>query len=437
MSEEKGIFRQKALDRLSSPERLDQLMRVSSPRDWIALLALGIVTVAAVAWSIMGELPTSVTGRGVLVQPSQVVDFQTLGTGRLEALYIKPGANVKKGDILGRLDQTETRKRLEEDRILLADLQAQDRAKGTLQNQQTQLQEQQLVSQRSFLQMQQQSLEKSMQDALRLAPVLKKRFETLENLRKQGLLAEVSSDMVQAEQALLENEFKLTDLNARAQQIEGQLKQLDLDVNEVKRDTLENATARRNQIQELRSRIALNEIQLARNSDIISEHTGKILEVIASVGQVLPTAARIATVELDGPADTLVAVAYFPIRDGKKIQPGMPVQITPDTVERQRYGGIIGTVVSVSTLPVTKEGALALVGNAEVVQGLMQGGPFISVTAELQRSPSTFSGFAWSSSSGPTLQMSAGLTGMVRATIEQRAPITYVLPFLRSLSGIY
>jgi len=36
-----SIFRQAALDRLSSPEQLDRLMQVTLPTGWIALVAPG------------------------------------------------------------------------------------------------------------------------------------------------------------------------------------------------------------------------------------------------------------------------------------------------------------------------------------------------------------------------------------------------------------
>ena len=185
------------------------------------------------------------------------------------------------------------------------------------------------------------------------------------------------------------------------------------------------------------SRIALNSTQIQRNGDIVSEYSGRILEVVASRGQVLSAGARIASIELDDSSQSLVTLAYFPVADGKKIRPGMQVQITPDTVERQRFGGIRGTVSTVSTQPITREGAMAAVGNAEVVQGLMNGGAYIAITAQMQRDSSTVSGYAWSSSPGPALTMSAGLTATVRTTVEERAPITYILPFLRSVSGIY
>ncbi|PYV43088.1 MAG: hypothetical protein DMG06_11985 [Acidobacteria bacterium] len=97
----------------------------------------------------------------------------------------------------------------------------------------------------------------------------------------------------------------------------------------------------------------------------------------------------------------------------------------------------MGTVASVSIFPVTKEGAATLVGNPEVVSRLLGEGPQIEVIAELERDPVNFSGYKWSSSKGPPLQMSFGTTASGRVTVEERAPITYILPFLRSISGIH
>ena len=412
-------------------------MRVSNARDWLALAALGLVVGAALVWSVVGTLPTAVTGRGVFLRPAQVVDSQTLGAGRLESLKIKPGDLVQQGQIIGKVDQSDVRKRLEQDRSLLAELRAQDKAKGNLQDERLQVRSRQDDSQRKFIQAQQQSYAQSLQDTERLAPLLKRRFDSLMTMRKEGLLADVSPELLQAENAILENDSKATDLRARLQQLEQQTKQLETEAIDMARDSLESETGRANQIRDLLSRIAMNELELERNSSIVSEHNGRVLEVIVTTGQILAAGSRVATIELDATSDPLVAIGYFPVGDGKRIMPGMQLQITPDTVERQRYGGILGTVASVSVQPVTREGTMALVGNVDVVQGMMTAGPYIAVTAKLLSDPGTFSGYAWSSSKGPQLPITPGLTGTIRTTIEQRAPITYILPFLRSFSGIY
>ena len=115
----------------------------------------------------------------------------------------------------------------------------------------------------------------------------------------------------------------------------------------------------------------------------------------------------------------------------------MTIHVAPDTVARQRFGSLLGTVTAVSAFPVTRDGIASLVGNAEVVTALTGQGPVIEVTAELVRDPTTVSGYKWSSSGGPALPMTAGTTTTGRVVLEHRAPITYLLPILREASGLY
>jgi HlyD family secretion protein len=66
-----SIFRKVALDRLSTPEELDQLARIASPRGWLALLGLACLLGAAVLWSIFATIPTLVSGTGMVVSSSE------------------------------------------------------------------------------------------------------------------------------------------------------------------------------------------------------------------------------------------------------------------------------------------------------------------------------------------------------------------------------
>ncbi|MCQ3930562.1 MAG: hypothetical protein DPW16_08880 [Chloroflexi bacterium] len=61
------LFRKVALDRLSSPEQLDQLMKITSPRAWLALIAIAVLLVAGALWAIFGSIPEETEGNGVLV----------------------------------------------------------------------------------------------------------------------------------------------------------------------------------------------------------------------------------------------------------------------------------------------------------------------------------------------------------------------------------
>jgi HlyD family secretion protein len=439
MADKTKVFREKALERLSSPESLDQLMRIAPARDWLWLGALGFLIVIAVAWSIVGRLPTAVTARGILIHPRTMMTGQSVASGRLETLNIKPGDVIRAGDIIGTLgntDEAEIRRRLQDDRALLLELQTQDRAKTSLQEEHTGLQTNKAEVDQKFLTTQQQSLTKSLADAEAFGPTVQKRLDSLRRLQREGILPASSSEVVQLEQTYLDNETKIADLKTRLQQLEGQSKQLAADLAALNQGNFESTTARQNQIREVATRITLGEIQLEKNSKIVSDYSGRVVEVLATAGKVVSAGERIATIEVSAADSDVVAIAYFPIGDGKKIKPGMAVQVTPDTVERQRYGGIVGIVSTVSALPVTRESSTVVLGNPDVVEGLMPNGPYIEVACLLQRDSTTTSGYKWSSSSGPPSQISAGLTGTVRATVEERAPITYVFPFLRSLSGV-
>ncbi len=54
--ENNTIFRKKSLDKVSSPEKLDDYIRVTTPSVWITLTAIVLLLVGAVVWSIFGEV---------------------------------------------------------------------------------------------------------------------------------------------------------------------------------------------------------------------------------------------------------------------------------------------------------------------------------------------------------------------------------------------
>ena len=61
------IFRQAALDRLSSPEHLDRALVVATSKVWLALVALVVMAAATVVWSLEGEVATYVQANGILL----------------------------------------------------------------------------------------------------------------------------------------------------------------------------------------------------------------------------------------------------------------------------------------------------------------------------------------------------------------------------------
>ena len=55
----------------------------------------------------------------------------------------------------------------------------------------------------------------------------------------------------------------------------------------------------------------------------------------------------------------------------------------------------------------------------------------IEIEAELERDVNSSSGFMWTSL-GPNVKFSAGTTTHIYVTAEERAPITWLIPILRT-----
>lgn len=60
--EKSSVFRRKALDRISSPEQLNDYVRVASPRMWVVLIAVVVLLAGALVWGIFGTIESTVYG---------------------------------------------------------------------------------------------------------------------------------------------------------------------------------------------------------------------------------------------------------------------------------------------------------------------------------------------------------------------------------------
>jgi len=60
-----SIFRKSALEKISTPEQLNEYIRVTNPKVWVLLLALMALLGGAVVWAIFGSIPETVTLNGV------------------------------------------------------------------------------------------------------------------------------------------------------------------------------------------------------------------------------------------------------------------------------------------------------------------------------------------------------------------------------------
>ena len=79
-----GLFRQKAIDKMSSPDELTDYLKVTSPSVWAVLTAVVVLLAGIIAWACVGTLPTKAEA-SIVVQGGtalvSVTDSYDIGEG--------------------------------------------------------------------------------------------------------------------------------------------------------------------------------------------------------------------------------------------------------------------------------------------------------------------------------------------------------------------
>lgn len=99
------LFRKVALDKMSSPDQLDQLITVTSPRGWLALSTIGLLLLAALLWGIFGSISSKVTGAGMLLKTGRMANVVHTADGQLTDIYVVPGSVVHAGQVIASVSQ--------------------------------------------------------------------------------------------------------------------------------------------------------------------------------------------------------------------------------------------------------------------------------------------------------------------------------------------
>lgn len=412
------MFRKAALDNLSTPDQLDTGMQITRPRAWIALSAI-LLLLASVVWSIVGTLPASVEGQGIIIREGGTFNVVSFGTGVVtEMTDLKIGDPVRRGQLLGRLAQPELQQQIDAQRIALQQLLSEDkdttgRMAALRPVQENSLRLQQAVLQRSIV---------AKQDQLRSLRVI---LEGQQELLRDGLITRQRYE--QSRQQALGAESEID--NARTL-----LQKLSV-------EQIESAALRENRLREIGTRVLqarnrLDDLLLQHDlaSQLISPHDGIVVEVMAMKGDAIRNGQSVLSIEVD--EGVLEAVVYLPPNSNAKLlKPGMPAQISPVTAKKERFGYLVGTVHAVAQYPATEAGMLSLFNNVTLVRELTRNGPPIAVEVVLSRDASTRSGYAWSSRTGANVELSSGTLASGAFVVESKRPITLLIPLLRELTG--
>ena len=90
----KQLFRQKSLEKITSPEQMGDYIRVSNPSVWMILVAIIVLLIGVCVWGVFGRLDTTLQTGGVCKDGQLTLyisekDFDKLGADTLVSVNEK------------------------------------------------------------------------------------------------------------------------------------------------------------------------------------------------------------------------------------------------------------------------------------------------------------------------------------------------------------
>ena len=95
-----GLFQEKALNTLSTPEQLDQRIRMIPSGAWILFAAVVVGAAAALLWMFLGTISSGADYHGVVFDYNDVISMRAQEDGTLGDVLVEEGDMVAKGDII-------------------------------------------------------------------------------------------------------------------------------------------------------------------------------------------------------------------------------------------------------------------------------------------------------------------------------------------------
>lgn len=172
---------------------------------------------------------------------------------------------------------------------------------------------------------------------------------------------------------------------------------------------------------------------LSEGSQIKADVDGIVYSTLVANGSSVGVNSEVARISDKDGDDGLQAVYFMDLDNGKNVKVGMSVNIYANTLAKEEYGHMTGTVVSVANYVTSYADLYSRLGDETLAQTFSKNGSVVEVVCEINEDPDTVSGFEWSSKKGKTAELTEGtlLTGSV--VTENVAPITMLIPKLKEM----
>lgn len=400
-----NLFRKVSLERISSPEQLDKLLVIVKIKGWLALLCLVGITVAIVAWSVVGTLPIATEGRGILLDPRGLQGVYSQTEGQVVQILARTGGEIKKGETLLVMQNPifaiklrEQMHRIEALKSLIAklekDFEIEKKIKDEELTKKLELEELILKTQKAKL------------------AIMEKELEQAAPSRKPNLENEILE-----QKALMESQLLSISIFHSEKLLDATVKHLDVFHSELHKLVGE-----------------YDLLKMQKESLVIkAPHDGRVIEIDVELGRQIEPGAPLMWIQSGGEKGKILPFYCFvPVNMGEKIKPGMGAQISFLAVDTQLYGQLLGRVERVLPYAASRN-AQQLAGiPSKVLKGYLGAGlTSILVVIDPILDPKTPTGYKWTTKLGPPEWLNPGAIGTARIILEEKKPISYALPVFK------
>jgi HlyD family secretion protein len=416
--DETTLFRTAALERLSTPDRLDQTLRLASSKAWMALAAVLIIIGATAFWAWKGSVATTVSGMAVIVRTGGMVTLSAQGNGgQIVALNVAVGERVKRGQVVARIAQPILLERIHSTEEALSEARHEGLRAVNVRRQSSTLQVAAIERQRS-------NINREIDGLAEFEKVAAEQVRLQEQLMSEGLT--IRQQVIDARQKLASLRTDIARRRAELSQLEAQQYIAELEPEHAKADS-------EAKVMDLERKLAELKKEMSVSSIVPALFEGEVIEVKVQPGGFVSGGAPLVTIQ---PIGTEVeALMYVSAERAKEIAPGMDARISPTTMSREEFGHIKAKVVSVSGFPASAAALMRSLQNETLARAVARDGTVTEVRAQLERDPSTPTGFKWSSSKGPWASISAGTLCTADVTTREQAPLSLVFQIFRKKIG--
>jgi HlyD family secretion protein len=423
-------------------DQLDRFVRVTTVHGWVYLGTLFAVCAAAVAFSLLYQVPTKVSGEGILlIDRDSLSQVRAQATGRLATLEVKLGDEVAPGDQIGEISQDELKDAIQEAESKLKDAEREDAELTKFEEKERETRTEAIARVKRAVRLAQETAK----DKLRIAERVD---SSADRLRAQKYLGDME---------LLESREKLYVIKDDLNKGQSRLAELDLEATTTDYARKRAQLERRLKIRQLETKLALDHEKLSRTSHIISKVHGHVAEVLSARGELVHEGSPVVLlhspradrgIEEAGPM--YESILFVPAGEGKKIVIGDDVELSPATVKREEHGYIKGKVVAISELPATRLAMEATLEHPQLVDTFLKRyapGVLLRVDVHLLEKaapkesgpsrPQSSRGnrFEWSSSSGRDQSLTTGTMCIAAIVVKKRQLISLILPWTKRVVG--